>query len=451
MLYILYGLDQAGKKTVRDVIAENYGVKIIGKYIYEEGDTSFYDKGQKLRLRGYSYFDTEEKAYSDTEIEVLARDAFLVFPNSTDKEQIKREKEQNNLNSYANQKKLFIYSREKKTIDGEVRTINYVIKKSEVEFALKDTKNNYLLVCSDSDTIKAISQISCHQRPEYILVMGHVGGSTSRSETWSDDDRKKIADWFGTDKIKKFTAIIYNKHIEGVSGIDDVIKKYICDQWEFITSMTKCKPSYADGTDVEKMDIFYIGPFGVPEKELIIGDNKYKSRCYDDKEELKAIYGVNPYEKIFELIQGCIQDGKEDIVNCHAVSPNYSRKGGYNSLTQEIMNQIACADVVIVNLSECRPNCYWELGYAHALNKTVIALIDEIQVKAIAFDLNDIPCFTYKIEENGALKIIINNLNVDGKAQGNNFDKYRNTIISGWEKRHLTSKYNEKIISKQFK
>ena len=114
MLYILYGLDQAGKKTVRDVIAENYGVKIIGKYIYEEGDTSFYDKGQKLRLRGYSYFDTEEKEYSDTEIEVLARDAFLVFPNSTDKEQIKREKEQNNLNSYANQKKLFIYSREKK-------------------------------------------------------------------------------------------------------------------------------------------------------------------------------------------------------------------------------------------------------------------------------------------------------------------------------------------------
>ena len=63
-------------------------------------------------------------------------------------------------------------------------------------------------------------------------------------------------------------------------------------------------------------------------------------------------------------------------------------------ITDEIIDRIKNAYFVIGELSHERPNCYYELGYAHALGKTVLMLIDD-QTK-IHFDLKDFNFIVYK-------------------------------------------------------
>jgi nucleoside 2-deoxyribosyltransferase len=54
-------------------------------------------------------------------------------------------------------------------------------------------------------------------------------------------------------------------------------------------------------------------------------------------------------------------------------------------ILDRIYMQIHMADVVIAELSEMNPNVYYELGYAHALNKNVIMLTNKAE--DIPFDL----------------------------------------------------------------
>lgn len=62
-------------------------------------------------------------------------------------------------------------------------------------------------------------------------------------------------------------------------------------------------------------------------------------------------------------------------------------------ITDEMVKRIQDAYFVVADLSEGRPNCYYECGYAHALGKPMIMLIRSGQ--EIHFDLRDLPFIEY--------------------------------------------------------
>lgn len=62
-------------------------------------------------------------------------------------------------------------------------------------------------------------------------------------------------------------------------------------------------------------------------------------------------------------------------------------------ITDRILSDIRHSYFVIADLSNERPNCYYELGFAHALAKPVILLIND--TKKIPFDVKDFKFIVY--------------------------------------------------------
>lgn len=62
-------------------------------------------------------------------------------------------------------------------------------------------------------------------------------------------------------------------------------------------------------------------------------------------------------------------------------------------ILDRIYNQIAKADVVVADMTRRNPNVFYEVGYAHALNKVVIPLAQTAE--DIPFDLKDYPHIIY--------------------------------------------------------
>jgi hypothetical protein len=64
-----------------------------------------------------------------------------------------------------------------------------------------------------------------------------------------------------------------------------------------------------------------------------------------------------------------------------------------HSILQQIYNQIKNADILIADLTYQNPKVFYEVGYAHGLNKRVILLTKNIQ--DIPFDLKHYPHIIY--------------------------------------------------------
>ncbi|MDH5547691.1 MAG: nucleoside 2-deoxyribosyltransferase [Gammaproteobacteria bacterium] len=65
-------------------------------------------------------------------------------------------------------------------------------------------------------------------------------------------------------------------------------------------------------------------------------------------------------------------------------------------ISQQILENIACSRIVIAELTGERPNCYYEAGFAHALGKELIFIINEDS--KIHFDLSGYRFITWKTE-----------------------------------------------------
>lgn len=64
------------------------------------------------------------------------------------------------------------------------------------------------------------------------------------------------------------------------------------------------------------------------------------------------------------------------------------------SIKEEILQNIRKAKFIIADVTEARPNCYYELGIAHALGKDVIHLANTTD--DIHFDINDFNFIIYR-------------------------------------------------------
>ena len=66
------------------------------------------------------------------------------------------------------------------------------------------------------------------------------------------------------------------------------------------------------------------------------------------------------------------------------------------NISQQILENIACSEIVLAELSGERPNCYYEAGFAHALGKEIIFSIKKGD--DIHFDLAGYRFITWKTE-----------------------------------------------------
>jgi hypothetical protein len=66
----------------------------------------------------------------------------------------------------------------------------------------------------------------------------------------------------------------------------------------------------------------------------------------------------------------------------------------FGNMLERIYNQIAKADVIVADVTGQNPNVFYEIGYAHALNKQVILLVNNSE--GIPFDLKHYPHIIYK-------------------------------------------------------
>ncbi len=64
-------------------------------------------------------------------------------------------------------------------------------------------------------------------------------------------------------------------------------------------------------------------------------------------------------------------------------------------ITQQIVSSIQQADALVADITGLNPNVMWELGYAHALDKKVVILTQDVD--AAPFDLLDYRQVSYRL------------------------------------------------------
>ncbi len=91
-------------------------------------------------------------------------------------------------------------------------------------------------------------------------------------------------------------------------------------------------------------------------------------------------------EDIHEAIKSAAQDAG---LKAERIDDQISNE----KITERIVEAIRDADFVVVDLTDGRPNVYWEAGYAHGLGKTPIYVA--LEDTELEFDVRDYPVIFY--------------------------------------------------------
>lgn len=102
----------------------------------------------------------------------------------------------------------------------------------------------------------------------------------------------------------------------------------------------------------------------------------------------KKVFMIMPFEeKFFAVYEALKHEFEKDFAFSHAADC-----ANQQNILKDIIQQIYEADVVIADLSDLNPNVFYELGIAHALNKKVIIITEDIN--SVPFDLR-----SYRVKE----------------------------------------------------
>jgi hypothetical protein len=103
------------------------------------------------------------------------------------------------------------------------------------------------------------------------------------------------------------------------------------------------------------------------------------------------VFVVMPFDKAFDdIYEFGIKGAAADAA---AYAERTSEQMFDDSILDRVVNQISKADVVVADMTGRNPNVYYEVGYAHAIDKVTILITQS--VKDIPFDLKDRPHLEY--------------------------------------------------------
>lgn len=100
-----------------------------------------------------------------------------------------------------------------------------------------------------------------------------------------------------------------------------------------------------------------------------------------------------------------MMDEEKSLSDVHYAIHNAAEKAGYKAervddkfaflqINSKILNYINMAEVVVADITYERPNCYYEIGYAHAKGKQVI--LTAKKGTKIHFDINNFQVLMYE-------------------------------------------------------
>lgn len=388
MLWILSGSYHSGKNTVRNILAEEYGFKIICKYVSRSTAGSCFNfYNSDLRIE-------EERACRDPYLVTIANTLDETYLNDMEKnaenpDEIRRIKQK------IERTGRIIYDKP----SGDSRDY-YFIYINDIEAAV-ESDDNYLLVCSNPDVIGRILQIDLvstgrtQGRVKTIMLFGinldtEVYNDSIQREKALDQSATKIKDFFRSkDYLQRFDFILFNRPYESL----EQRKMNIIHQWEKATnnldrSIKPVKLQCFNGK--LSSSIFFVKPFSTINADLIY--NQVNQVVNDECD--RGVYSVYPPDPRAHYNLG--EDTPLKTVEYETA--DYPQ--------DQMRDQIEQAGLVVVDiagkLSEdgpmiYNPNCFWELGYARAKNKRILIICDA-DALPLPFDEN-VVVFPYTVTD----------------------------------------------------
>ncbi len=125
--------------------------------------------------------------------------------------------------------------------------------------------------------------------------------------------------------------------------------------------------------------------------QKIIDDifNKYKSITQIDPNFIFVLMSFNPdYNEIYDELVDAAK-----LVNNSLIVKRIDKQRGDYKITDEILNNISKARLIICDLTDERPNVYYELGFSRGIKKKVIACAR--RGTKLHFDIKDFRTILY--------------------------------------------------------
>lgn len=111
-------------------------------------------------------------------------------------------------------------------------------------------------------------------------------------------------------------------------------------------------------------------------------------------EEEKKAFVIMQFSEEYKILY---KDVIQKVVGEFHLKPDYAGEiYGPNLIIHDITNRIIEAKVVIAEITPTNANVFYEVGYAHALHKPTILLVEKDKRKELPFDISGYRCIMYE-------------------------------------------------------
>lgn len=252
----------------------------------------------------------------------------------------------------------------------------YGIEKSQIEKSLLQNRPHFI-ICNDVETIEKLKNDFRGKVTVIFLFFNaprEVLEQIQKTRKISDDEIN-----VRLNKIQYLNQVF----IENPNLFDEVIKNNYGDS---PNKMLKQIDRVVNGLQSKNSNIQKI----LENFRRDIVENK-KDDLYIEKGFLFIIMAMSKEKPILDDIHSTFKRVC-GIYNLRAerVDDDF----GFQKIDLKVLNHIKLAEFIIADLTFERPNCYYEIGYAHALNKKVI--LTAYEGTKIHFDISTFPMISYR-------------------------------------------------------
>ena len=287
----------------------------------------------------------------------------------------------------------------------EASNIRYLIKRSTLDEKLRKYNNVFVIVRS-SDVISAIKKVySRYYNVKVVSIFLYCDNEQLKNRTIKQETEKKE---INDNRLKRIKSAV-NAVTKGENVADDYSKEeleIIHEVEKRLNRNNECLRSYITSLRTsEKYDYVLINDLNIDTFHICIDNIIRKYNVNNTKNKQLSAFVIMPmpdnhegahFYRVKEAIYaGAKRAGFEAL---RQDDKQYEQKMIYQSIKEAIQDATIC----IVDLTNTRPNCYFEAGLAFAKENSNIPtafLIAEKDTK-IEFDLSGVTCNSYVYRPN---------------------------------------------------